>query len=59
MFGGNKQLCAYNFPAILKAIGTRKYFIMLHHTYVQLAQDIAPAVRSTIAASFHEVILKS
>ncbi|KAH8930825.1 hypothetical protein BDL97_20G001400 [Sphagnum fallax] len=59
MFGDNKQLCAYNFPAILKAIGTRKYFIMLHHTYVQLAQDIAPAVRSTIAASFHEGFLSS
>ncbi|CAK9200199.1 unnamed protein product [Sphagnum troendelagicum] len=54
-----RQLCAYNFPAILKAIGTRKYFIMLHHTYVQLAQDIAPAVRSTIAASFHEGFLSS
>ena len=52
------QLCAYNFPAVLKSIGPRKYAMTLHLTYQQFIQDSSPLVRCSIAASFHEVALK-
>nr|XP_024388060.1 serine/threonine-protein phosphatase 4 regulatory subunit 4-like isoform X3 [Physcomitrium patens] len=50
-----RQLCAYNFPAILKTIGARKYSTMLHATYLQYIQDTSPIVRCTAAACLHEV----
>ncbi|KAG0582618.1 hypothetical protein KC19_3G073400 [Ceratodon purpureus] len=50
-----RQLCAYNFPAVLKTIGARKYSTLLHGTYIQYVQDASPIVRCTAAACFHEV----
>lgn len=50
-----RQHCAYNFPAVLKTIGARKYSTLLHATYVQYVQDTSPTVRCTAAACFHEV----
>ncbi|KAJ7545257.1 hypothetical protein O6H91_09G112900 [Diphasiastrum complanatum] len=50
-----RQLCAYNFPAMLKSIGARKYALTLHVIYMQLVQDPSSQVRSSVAASFHEV----
>ncbi|CAM6097233.1 unnamed protein product [Calypogeia fissa] len=50
-----RQLCAANFPAVLKCVGARKYPESLHLLHMQIVQDTSSAVRSTIAASFHEV----
>ncbi|MCO5597699.1 hypothetical protein L7F22_051780 [Adiantum nelumboides] len=50
-----RQLCAQNFPAVLKSIGPRKYAMTLHLTYQQLVQDPFPRTRCSISASFHEV----
>ncbi|KAH7280006.1 hypothetical protein KP509_37G047500 [Ceratopteris richardii] len=51
----SEELCAYNFPAILKAIGPRKYVMTLHLTYQQLVQDPSSQTRCSISSSFHEV----
>jgi hypothetical protein len=50
-----RRWCAFNFPAVLKAMGIAKYAIHLHGLYLKLACDPDPEVRKCIAAGFHEV----
>ncbi|BFI43170.1 serine/threonine-protein phosphatase 4 regulatory subunit 4 [Marchantia polymorpha subsp. ruderalis] len=50
-----RKLCASNFPAVLKAIGARKYALSLHVLYQQLVQDASSSVRAACATSFNEV----
>ncbi|KAG6550369.1 hypothetical protein Mapa_008332 [Marchantia paleacea] len=50
-----RKLCASNFPAVLKAIGARKYALSLHVLYQQFVQDASSSVRAACAASFNEV----
>ncbi|OAE32256.1 hypothetical protein AXG93_1865s1140 [Marchantia polymorpha subsp. ruderalis] len=49
-----RKLCASNFPAVLKAIGARKYALSLHVLYQQLVQDASSSVRAACATSFNE-----
>eukprot|EP00698_Gefionella_okellyi_P020814 TRINITY_DN6605_c0_g1_i1.p1 TRINITY_DN6605_c0_g1~~TRINITY_DN6605_c0_g1_i1.p1 ORF type:complete len:855 (+),score=161.77 TRINITY_DN6605_c0_g1_i1:112-2676(+) len=51
----SRRLCAFNFPAVLKSMGARKYALHLHATFAALADDTFVGVRRTIAAGFHEV----
>eukprot|EP00951_Prasinocladus_malaysianus_P027493 scaffold246902_cov43-Prasinocladus_malaysianus.AAC.2 len=50
-----RQSCAFNFPAILKVAGEKRYSSMLHDTFVSLAADKSEEVRRIIAGQFHEV----
>mmetsp|Transcript_38549 Transcript_38549/g.46602 ORF Transcript_38549/g.46602 Transcript_38549/m.46602 type:complete len:770 (+) Transcript_38549:354-2663(+) len=50
-----RELAAFNFPAVLKAMGPRKYAMHLHASYMQLCNDTNEDVRACIACSFHEV----
>ncbi|KAL3690233.1 hypothetical protein R1sor_016542 [Riccia sorocarpa] len=50
-----RKLCASNIPAVLKAIGSRKYALGLHVLYLQFVQDHSPPVRAICAAAFNEI----
>ncbi|KAL2610400.1 hypothetical protein R1flu_028973 [Riccia fluitans] len=50
-----RKLCASNVPAVLKAIGSRKYALGLHVLYLQFVQDHSPSVRAICAAAFNEI----
>jgi len=50
-----RQQCAYNFPAVLKSLGARRYAVSLHNSLKALCEDSDIVVRQRIAASFHHV----
>eukprot|EP00002_Diphylleia_rotans_P016563 TRINITY_DN3225_c0_g1_i13.p1 TRINITY_DN3225_c0_g1~~TRINITY_DN3225_c0_g1_i13.p1 ORF type:complete len:630 (+),score=113.31 TRINITY_DN3225_c0_g1_i13:114-2003(+) len=50
-----RKQAAYNFPAVVKSIGARKYALHLHDTFSQLVRDSSVPVRKTIAHGFHEI----
>eukprot|EP00997_Jenningsia_sp_PLL12_P011263 NODE_87_length_2595_cov_39.214847_g81_i0.p1 GENE.NODE_87_length_2595_cov_39.214847_g81_i0~~NODE_87_length_2595_cov_39.214847_g81_i0.p1 ORF type:complete len:719 (+),score=192.33 NODE_87_length_2595_cov_39.214847_g81_i0:349-2505(+) len=50
-----RGLCAYNFPAVVKSIGAKKYSVYLSSTYKALCEDSTVLVRRRMAAGFHEV----
>eukprot|EP00854_Cymbomonas_tetramitiformis_P006681 gene6681-7997_t len=50
-----REMCAYNFPATLKALTPRKYAMQLHGAFMQLATDPEEQVRVVVASGFHEV----
>ena len=56
--GALREACAAAFPAVLKAVGSRKYAMHLHSMYVALACDQDEAVRRVVAEGFSEVRVK-
>jgi len=50
-----RRACAFNFPAVVKALGPQKYVVHLHHAFEKLALDNDPAVRRAVAAGLHEI----
>eukprot|EP01012_Entosiphon_sulcatum_P067051 TRINITY_DN9655_c0_g1_i1.p1 TRINITY_DN9655_c0_g1~~TRINITY_DN9655_c0_g1_i1.p1 ORF type:complete len:909 (+),score=100.98 TRINITY_DN9655_c0_g1_i1:34-2727(+) len=50
-----RELCAYNLPAVAKAVGEKHYGVYLHSTLRSLVEDTNVAVRRIVAAGFHEV----
>lgn len=50
-----RQLCAFNFPAIIHACGANQYGTKLEKVYQQMVDDEDEQVRATIAAGLHEV----
>ncbi|GBG66440.1 hypothetical protein CBR_g61483 [Chara braunii] len=50
-----RPACAQNLPAVLRALGARRYALVLHALHIQLAQDSSVTVRKTIAAGLQEV----
>ena len=52
-----RLLCAYNFPAVLKAIGARRYALHLHGVLTSLVGDSNMHVRLSVAAGIHEVMI--
>eukprot|EP00906_Rhabdomonas_costata_P010954 RCo015427 len=53
---GFRPLCAYNFPAMVKCIGFRRYTVYLQATFKLLCEDsTAVETRRRMAAGFHEV----
>ncbi|TMW68813.1 hypothetical protein Poli38472_006281 [Pythium oligandrum] len=52
-----RQLCAYNFPAIVKAFGNNFISMLMDDILVKLSSDCVEKVRQHIAAGLHEVAL--
>eukprot|EP01004_Peranema_trichophorum_P005285 NODE_414_length_2795_cov_23.818114_g355_i0.p1 GENE.NODE_414_length_2795_cov_23.818114_g355_i0~~NODE_414_length_2795_cov_23.818114_g355_i0.p1 ORF type:complete len:809 (+),score=132.24 NODE_414_length_2795_cov_23.818114_g355_i0:314-2428(+) len=50
-----RELCAFNFPAVIKSIGVKKYSIYLSSTYKALCEDSSTETRKKMASGFHEV----
>ncbi|KAJ3295474.1 Serine/threonine-protein phosphatase 4 regulatory subunit 4, partial [Borealophlyctis nickersoniae] len=51
-----REMCAFNFPAILKCVGAEGWdAFKLYRTFDSLATDECVAVRRRIAGGFHEV----
>eukprot|EP00741_Cyanophora_paradoxa_P020196 tig00000219_g19495.t1 len=54
----SRRLCAWNFPAVLKSLGAKKYVWYtntFHPHFVNFCTDPNPLVRRTAAAGFHEI----
>eukprot|EP00667_Euglena_gracilis_P001958 EG_transcript_1958 len=52
-----RSFCAYNFPAVVRSLGTKKYFTYLSLTYKCLCEDSSAETRRRMAAGFHEVCI--
>eukprot|EP00668_Euglena_longa_P018659 GGOE01023254.1.p1 GENE.GGOE01023254.1~~GGOE01023254.1.p1 ORF type:complete len:832 (-),score=177.95 GGOE01023254.1:465-2960(-) len=50
-----RSFCAFNFPAVVRSLGTKKYFSYLSLTYKCLCEDSNVETRRRMAAGFHEV----
>lgn len=48
-----RQQCAYNFIAVLKSLGAKRYAVSLHNSLKALCSDTDVIVRQRIASSFH------
>ena len=52
-----RELCAYNFPGVLKATGARKYAMHLHSTFTSLVEDEVEEVSEGLTKMMQYFIL--
>lgn len=51
-----REFCAFNFPAVVKCVGSKRYEKQLHNCLVVLCEDPSSQVRIRIASGFHEIL---
>lgn len=51
-----REFCAFNFPAVVKCVGSKRYEKCLHNSMVACCEDPSVAVRKRIASGFHEIV---
>jgi len=51
-----REYCAFNFPAVVKCVGTKRYEKHLHASMVALCEDPSVSVRKRISKGFHEIV---